>query len=98
MQPGTVQAKVEELAAALKNAGWWMNEEPAWVRDYQSETEKPDVDFFEWLQFVYLPNRLMNRAKEGSRNQLITMQVKKYATDALLDQRIVRLLVELDAL
>ncbi len=88
------------MAEALKVQGLWKNKEPAWVNAYKSNTEIAEVDFFEWLQFVYLPNRMLNLSNPIYREQenYITLQVKKFAADKLMNKKIVQLLVELDSL
>ena len=56
--------------------------------------------FFEWLQFIYLPNRMLNQPRPvySDRESLITLQAKKFACEKMMNQKIVQLLVELDAL
>jgi uncharacterized protein YqcC (DUF446 family) len=99
MQADSVKQKVEELAAALKAQGLWKKEEPAWVNEYKENTDIPEVNFFEWLQFVYLPNRMLNPSGFVlPKENFITVQAKKFASDKLMDKKIVQLLVELDAL
>lgn len=99
MQADSVKQKVEELAAALKEHGLWKKAEPVWVNEYKKNTGIPEVDFFEWLQFVYLPNRMLNPTSPVlTKGNYITLQAKKFARDKMMDKRIVQLLVELDAL
>ena len=100
MDSDVVRQKVEQLAAVLKEEGLWKKSEPEWVNDYNFSTEMPEVDFFEWLQFVYLPNRLLNHhhAMWTGNENLITLQVRKFASEKITNKHLVRLLVELDAL
>jgi uncharacterized protein YqcC (DUF446 family) len=99
MQADSVKQKVEELAAALKAQGLWKKAEPVWVNEYKKNTDIPEVDFFEWLQFVYLPNRMLNQQSSVlTKENFITLQAKKFASDKMMDKKIVQLLVELDAL
>ena len=99
-QDAALKQKVQELSDALKAEGLWKRRQPDWVCNYRGEHEMGEADFFEWLQFVYLPNRLLSRshpATESGENY-ITLQAKKFASEKLVNHTIVRLLVELDAL
>ena len=99
MQADSVKQKVEELVSALKARGLWKKAKPEWVNEYKENTDLPEVDFFEWLQFVYLPNRLLNQHSPAlTKDNFITLQAKKYAGNTMMDKKIVQLLVELDAL
>ena len=100
MTTDTVKQKVEQLAAVLKAEGLWKKAEPQWVKEYKGSTEIPEVDFFEWLQFVYLPNRMLNQQSPvyAGHESYITLQVKKYAGEKIMNEKIVQLLVELDSL
>jgi len=100
MTTDSVKQKVEQLAAALKAEGLWKKTEPGWVNDYKGSKEMPEVNFFEWLQFVYLPNRILNQPDHvyTTHESYITLQVKKYAGENIMNEKIVQLLVELDAL
>lgn len=95
-----IRLKVEELATALKHAGLWLKEEPGWVKEYQAGKIDDSFDFFQWLQFIYLPNRLMDikPSLHGGNSGYITLQVKKFATEDQVNERIIQLLVELDGL
>jgi len=97
MQADSIKQKVEELVAALKAQGLWKKTEPVWVLKYKQNAYIPEVDFFEWLQFVYLPNRMLNQPGPVlTKENFITLQVKKFAGDKMMDKKLVQLLVELD--
>ncbi len=97
MQADNVKQKVEELVAALKAQGLWKKAEPAWVNEYKENADIQEVDFFEWLQFVYLPNRMLNQSGPVlPKENFITLQAKKFASDKIMDKKLVQLLVELD--
>ena len=100
MQEDEIKNKIEELVTALKAEGFWKMKEPFWVNQYKANKEIPEVDFFEWLQFVYLPNRMLNqhRPTYAGQENYITLQARKFAGDKLMSEKIVQLLVELDAL
>lgn len=100
MREDSIKQKVEQLAAVLKAEGLWKKAEPGWVKEYKGSGEIPEVNFFEWLQFVYLPNRILNLPDHvyATHESYITLQVKKYAGENIMNEKIVQLLVELDAL
>ena len=97
-QEAAIHQKVHELSEALKAEGLWKRHEPEWVNNYHSDAGM-EADFFEWLQFVYLPNRLLSPATRlQSGDGYLMLQAKKFAADKLTSQNIIRLLVELDSL
>jgi uncharacterized protein YqcC (DUF446 family) len=99
MEADSLKQKVEQLATALKERGLWKKAEPVWVHEYKENAEIPEVNFLEWLQFVYLPNLLLNQDHSfATKEKFITLQAKKFASEKMIDEKIVQLLVELDAL
>lgn len=99
MQEDGIKRKIGELILALKAEGLWKAQEPFWVSQYRTNDEISGVDFFEWLQFVYLPNRMLNRLRllPERHDNYITLQARKFAGD-MMNERIMQLLVELDSL
>lgn len=94
----TIQ-KIDELVCLLKEKGLWKNSEPAWVKEFNTNADTVAMEFFEWLQFVYLPNRLVKKSVlSQDRRRPLTLQAKTFATETLKDRQMLRLLVELDAL
>src|SRR5690606_4763001 len=91
--------KLEELQQELKIQGLWKKGTPAWVHEFRQEEYKK-VEFFEWLQFVYMPNRLMYNAdfSLSEHENFIALQVKKHAGEALMDKKLLTLLIEIDAI
>lgn len=93
--------KIKALEIYLKSRGKWSNAAPAWVSGYQAEEDRRRVDFFEWLQFIYLPNK----ATAGGGLQVATGEVKglvSYARQNVPQQELtgdlLRMLIELDNL
>ena len=99
MEPdAAVRQKVHELSQAMKAEGLWKRDEPEWVKNYRS-CEAMTTDFFEWLQFVYLPNKLVSpMGTLPAQDSLLMLQAKKFAADKLTSNAIIRLIVELDSL
>jgi uncharacterized protein YqcC (DUF446 family) len=91
--------KLKEIVAEMKALGLWRKEQPEWVNDFVLTREASFRDFAEWLQFVYLPNRLQaewnNKPVEEN---LIVMQAVQFFGEDLRQGRLLQLLIELDAL
>ena len=51
----TVQQQIEYIRDAMKKAGVWSDQAPAWVQQY---THGAIPNIWEWLQFIYLPMRI----------------------------------------
>jgi uncharacterized protein YqcC (DUF446 family) len=91
--------KLDELIEELKRKDLWRSAEPTWVKEFGKGKMMDEVDFFEWLQFVYLPNRLLNKHSVITEDETyIMLQAKKYLGDGKKHERIIQLLVELDGL
>ena len=50
-----IAQQVNEIQQAMKQAGKWKPKTPEWVYSYKGGSVP---DFWEWLQFIYLPMRL----------------------------------------
>lgn len=91
--------KLDELIEELKKKNLWRSMEPSWVKEFEKGKTMEKVDFFEWLQFVYLPNRLLHRHTIMQEDETyIMLQAKKYIGEGKNHERIIQLLVELDGL
>lgn len=92
--------KVEEISKVMQSEGLWKASRPGWVDIYNVSNEL-SVDFFDWIQFVYLPNKLListGTDRPGRQHPFIMLQARKHAADEKLSARLRQLLVELDAL
>ena len=99
MEPGaTIRQKVHELSQAMKAEGLWKRDEPEWVKNYRSGEAMTD-DFFEWLQFVYLPNLLQEAENKLGRLQRhsIAPQAIKFFEKDVEKGNLLQLLIELDS-
>ena len=95
-----IAKKINEVKEEMKRANIWKKETPAWVKDFEKRAIANSEDFSEWLQFVYLPNR-MQEAENSQRiieKIYIVPQVKKFFGDDLQKGKLLQLLIELDAL
>jgi uncharacterized protein YqcC (DUF446 family) len=91
-----VRQKVEDLIAELKLHGLWKTEAPCWVHSYAQRCSLGDVDFFEWLQFMYIPNKLYRDAREARPRVLVMPQARPFVTQPKEYAAVIRLMVELD--
>jgi uncharacterized protein YqcC (DUF446 family) len=95
-----IRLKIEELTEALKAEGLWKKEEPLWVTNYDAEAEACRVDFFDWLQFVYLPHLTLTEGHFSPypRQNNLAPQAVKFVQANPEKLKLLQLFVELDAL
>ena len=93
-----IREKVEDLISELKHHCLWKSDTPAWVGHYAESRSVSEVDFFEWLQFVYIPNKLHPDKRNVLPSVLVMPQARPFITQSKDYNSIVRLMVELDAL
>jgi uncharacterized protein YqcC (DUF446 family) len=87
--------KIAEVYEELKRTSLWQNEVPEWVHHYQKEPQT-QVEFSEWLQFVFLPNKVQGNKLIDFGN--IAPQAVKFFGNDIQRGRLLQLLVELDSL
>jgi uncharacterized protein YqcC (DUF446 family) len=85
--------RISLIEDAMRAIGIWSTVEPTWIGCYQGGKIP---DFWEWLQFVHLPQRASGQIQKA---QYLAPQARKYldpsvTTHGLLIQRI----IELDAM
>jgi len=90
-----VTGKVQEVFHELKRLGLCKTEMPFWVRHFESESLNGEQEFIEWLQFIYLPNCAQ---KNSMAKNDIAMQAVRFLGKDPSKERLLQLLVELDAL
>ncbi|RYF87349.1 MAG: hypothetical protein EON98_00775 [Chitinophagaceae bacterium] len=95
-----IKQKVKELEEELVQAGLWNQHEPRWVHQFQEATCGQQKNFFEWLQFVYLPNLVSGNTTHSyaSKQVYIAPQAVYFLGEDADRTNLLRLLVELDAL
>ncbi|MGC4013213.1 MAG: YqcC family protein [Luteolibacter sp.] len=92
--------KLHEIIAEMKAQGLWKKEMPPWVTDYDKAAIRSQSDFAGWLQFVFLPNHLLN-ANGNDRlpgGNFIVLQAKRFFGPQVQKGRLLQLLIELDAM
>lgn len=92
--------KITEVREEMKRTGIWKNEFPGWVKDFTSNGQTNADDFCDWLQFVYLPNRLQDAdcGKNHRETNLIVPQAVKYFGKDINKGKLLQLLIELDSI
>jgi len=91
-----IEQKVRELSDALKAEGLWKPQEPDWVNSYRKGDEICEADFFEWLQFVFLPNKVLGN--KTAANDGVAPQAMRFFGSEVNKGKLLQLLVELDSL
>jgi uncharacterized protein YqcC (DUF446 family) len=95
-----IAEKINEVKAEMKRTGIWENETPAWVNEFEKININNGADFNEWLQFVFLPNRMQettNNAWIIDKTYIVPQAVKFFGSD-IKKGKLLQLLIELDAL
>ncbi len=95
-----ITEKINEVKDEMRRTHIWKKETPAWVKDFEKRAIANSGDFSEWLQFVYLPNR-MQEAENCERiieKTYIAPQVKKFFRKDIQKGKLLQLLIELDSL
>lgn len=101
MQEATIiREKIQELIEALKADGLWLDQQPAWVRRYNDEGALCSPGFFEWLQFIYLPNLLREAGRQHHvvMKENLTPQAIRFFGEDVKRGNLLQLLIELDSL
>jgi uncharacterized protein YqcC (DUF446 family) len=95
-----ITEKINEVIEEMKKTGVWENETPPWVKEFEKRSINTGSDFSEWLQFVYLPNRMQEAASNHwviEKKYIVPQAVKFFGND-IKKGRLLQLLIELDSL
>lgn len=87
--------KIAEVYEELKRTSLWKHEVPEWVNQYKT-VPCTEVEFSEWMQFVFLPNKLHGNKMKATGN--IAPQAMQFYGKELDKSKLLQLLVELDSL
>lgn len=92
--------KIYEVIEEMKKQDIWKKEIPGWVSSYSDNKINIEEDFTGWLQFVFLPNLLLNICNGGNTftDIYIVLQAKKFFAEDIFKGRLLQLLIELDAI
>lgn len=70
--------KIQLLQQVLQQRGLWKKQTPVWVNHYSAGQQLESMDFFGWLQFIYLPNILLHGKRVEANERLIMLQAMEY--------------------
>src|ERR1700750_2123165 len=96
--PVLVSKKIDEVIEELKHYHLWKVQTPLWVTDFSNKTILSEEDFAGWLQFVFLPNLLQQKAKANGVSNGVAVQAMKFFGEDVRKGKLLQLLVELDSL
>ena len=95
-----IAEKIKEVRDEMRSTGLWKKEVPAWVKEFEKRMITNREDFSEWLQFVYLPNRVQeteSRQPVLEKIYIVPQAVKFFGND-IKKGKLLQLLIELDSL
>ena len=95
-----IKQKIKELEEELVQAGLWQKQEPSWVHEFQERCDADKRNFYEWLQFIYLPNLISGQTNHPytTKQVYIAPQAAHFLGKEAERTKLLQLLVELDAL
>ncbi|MEO7308512.1 MAG: YqcC family protein [Ferruginibacter sp.] len=96
----SITEKINQVKEEMKLSSLWKNEPPAWVKEFEKRNINSGEDFIEWLQFVYLPNRVQEAESNRliyERNYIVPQAVRFFSSD-IKKGKLLQLLIELDSL
>lgn len=94
----TIEEKIDEIKSEMKKTGLYKKNTPGWVIDFAQQKIANKEDFAGWLQFVYLPNRLLARETVTDHGTMIVPQAIQFFGNDIKKGKLLQLLVELDSL
>ncbi len=96
----SIRTKINEVKEEMRKADIWKNETPPWVLEFEKRMITTGDDFIEWLQFVYLPNRMQETETKLQvyEKKYIVPQAMTFFGSDIKKGRLLQLLIELDAL
>ncbi|MEO9011974.1 MAG: YqcC family protein [Ginsengibacter sp.] len=95
---GKIDDLILQLKAELERLGLWQQAIPSWVNSFD-EKHLFQSDFAQWLQFVFVPNRLQagHKITKGPHLLLVPQAMKFFGTE-LQKGKLLEILIEIDGL
>lgn len=87
-----MNAQINLIIEAMKQAGVWSNETPDWIRNYN---QGPIDNIWQWLQYIHLPMRLQGALYKPD---YLAPQLSAYMNNAPDHEKILQLVIELDSI
>lgn len=94
----SLELKVKEIVEELKKQALWKKQTPDWISTFPVEKLDVTIDFFTWLQFVFLPNCLLAENREVNKQHSFVLKAKKLFSSDRNKENLLRLFIELDSL
>jgi uncharacterized protein YqcC (DUF446 family) len=97
---GLIRQKIDEVKEEMRKTQIWKKHTPAWVKRFEAGAINNGDDFIEWLQFVYLPNRMQENENGSFTHEkfYIVPQVMSFFGEDIGKGKLLQLLIELDAI
>ncbi len=95
-----IAEKINEVREEMRKTGTWKNSLPEWVKEFGKRRTDAGDDFNEWLQFIYLPNMLLeveNKQQRPEKIFIVPQAVQFFGSD-IQKGKLLQLLIELDSL
>lgn len=92
--------KIGELITEMKRNDLWKKQVPPWVHQFSPQHAANENDFAGWLQFVCLPNLLVQAAGRDPvlPKNYVTPQAMRFFDKDVQKGKLLQLLIEIDAL
>jgi uncharacterized protein YqcC (DUF446 family) len=95
-----ITEKINEVINEMKTTGIWNSYTPGWVNEFEKRNIATLEDFSEWLQFIYLPNRMPEAESNKAvleKKYIVPQAIKFFGSD-VKKGKLLQLLIELDSL
>ncbi|MGC4232311.1 MAG: hypothetical protein QM594_04965 [Niabella sp.] len=79
----------------MKTLKLWKRQTPSWVFSYNNRNTHSLPGFFEWMQFIYLPNKFIGIE---TNTESIALQAKQHFEHDMEKGKLLQLLIQLDGL
>ena len=94
-----ISLKIAELISELKECGLWQKQIPGWVSHFDEVRDNDQIDFVQWLQFIFIPNHLNQGIMYKQVNRIsIVPQAVKYFENDLQRGKLLQILIEIDSI
>lgn len=90
---------IDAIRQTMIQNGLWKAASPEWVWHFDGKEAPCAQSFAEWLQFIYLPNKMMamqHLQKEPAVGNAVMLQALHHLPKGTLPEALVTMLIELD--
>lgn len=95
-----ITEKINDVKEEMRRTGIWKNVTPAWVKEFAERRVNNSEEFSEWLQFIFLPNRMQEAESSHFviEKKYIVPQALQFFSSDIKKGKLLQLLIELDSL